>query len=414
MFTYRKWPMKEKIIRAVQKTKIGKLELGMMLLFVLPPVGIAWLLLMGWFHLYRTIRRRIVADFTVSVFFFLSLLVSSIAASILLHHLTYLLSSIFITGYLGLYLYVRQHGTLYLFRNWIGIIIGGGMYISLLGWVQILFHIGFSMNGTFSLLTGTRLFGYEQLDRLFGSAYNPNFAAFLLLYALALLLVILLYKMHQQRRRLNAIFIVCIFVLSTAIIETGSRTGFAAMLLLFLFFFLRLGWKKGIVGVIVFLLSSPLFIEWLPRTESLGESMSNRKLIWETSVAIWKKYPIFGVTPSGFQDIFENMTGQYIAHPHNILLYFFVNYGTLGGMAFLLMIVVLLYRLLFVLTTYRTHKEFLDMFSFLIPVTLLTGMFDYPMFSPQTALLAIGLLGHWEYYSRMCSFAPWTIKRKVR
>ncbi|WP_047153451.1 O-antigen ligase family protein [Aneurinibacillus tyrosinisolvens] len=368
---------------------------------------------MGLVQIYRVIRWRTPIDFTVGIFFFLSLLISSIAASIELHNITYLASLLLVIGYLGFYLYVKQHGTLYLFRNWIWISIGGGLYIALLGWMQILFHVGFSTNGIWGLLTGTRLFGYDQMDRLFGSTYNPNFASFLLLYALALLLVVWLYKIHQRKRRITALFIGCLLVLSTAIIETGSRTGFAAMILLFFFFFFRLRLKNGIFALIGFLVSCPLLMKWLPRSESLGESMSDRKLIWETSLSIWEKHPLFGVTPNGFQDIYKAVIGQYVAHPHNIFLYFFVSYGTMGGLAFLLMVAVLLYRLLLTLKANRIHKEFLDAFLFLVPVILITGLFDFPMFSPQTALLAVGLLGHWEFYSRRCSFVPLGWKKKA-
>lgn len=384
--------------------KIGKLEAGMILLYVLPPIGITWLMLIGLFQLYQVIRWRKPLNVTITVVFFLSLFISTVVASIQLHNLTYLTSVLFILGYLGFYLYVKQHGTIQLFRNWLWINIGGGLYIALLGWIQVLFHIGCSTDGIVGLVTGTRLFGYDQLDRLFGSTYNPNFASFLLLYAVALLLVVWLYKIHQKKRKINLLFMGCLAVLSTAIIETGSRTGFAAMVMLYLFFFFRLHVKLRFLGLIGFLTCTPLFMEWLPRSGSLGESMSDRKLIWETSLNIWRNHPVFGVTPNGFQDMYKELIGQYVAHPHNIFLYFFVNFGTVGGMAFLLLVVVLLYRLLLTLTASRTHKEFLDVFLFLIPVTLLTGLFDFPMFSPQTALVAVGLIGHWEYYSRMCSF----------
>ena len=168
----------------------------------------------------------------------------------------------------------------------------------------------------------------------------------------------------------------------------------------------------GFLGIACFLICSPLLMKWLPRSGSLGESMSDRKLIWETSVSIWRKYPVFGVTPNGFQNMYSEMIGQQVAHPHNIFLYFFVNFGMVGGMAFLLLAAVLLYRLGVTFVASSTHKEFLDVFLFVIPVILLTGMVDFPLFSPQTALIAVGVIGYWEYYSRMCSFHDSAWRRK--
>lgn len=388
-----------------QKLKIGWSEWGMILLFILPPAGIAVLLLSGWLHLYRIVKRRKPFELKIETFFFLSLFLASVLASIQFHKWTYFASPALILGYFGFYLYTKQHGSLSSFRHWIWITIGGGLYVAVLGFIQMTTHTAYSTGGVFSFLTGTRLFGYDQPDRLFGSAYNPNFASFLLLYALALLLVVLLHQMHGTGRRVHVLLITCIFIVSAAIIETGSRTGFACMAMLLLLFFFRFRWKIGVFLIIVFAVCSQELIQWLPRTTYLGESMDTRKIIWETSVRIWEKYPYFGVTMQGFQDMYQNFTGEYIAHPHNIFLAFFVIYGTLGGMAFLLLLAVLLYQLTALLVSCHTHKEFFEMFLFLFPVTLLTGLFDYPMFSPQTALLAVGLLGQWGYYLRTCSFA---------
>lgn len=69
MFTYKERPIKAKLIQAFQKVKIGRLEPGMVLLYILPPIGIAWLLLMGLVQIYRVIRWRTPIDFTVGIFF---------------------------------------------------------------------------------------------------------------------------------------------------------------------------------------------------------------------------------------------------------------------------------------------------------------------------------------------------------
>ncbi|WKB36481.1 hypothetical protein QS257_05085 [Terrilactibacillus sp. S3-3] len=76
------------------------------------------------------------------------------------------------------------------------------------------------------MLTGGMLIGYNHHDRLFGSAYNPNYASYLLVLAIAFLLAELLQAIKKGAEKQIGFSLILLALLSFGVFDTGSRAGF--------------------------------------------------------------------------------------------------------------------------------------------------------------------------------------------
>ncbi|MBY6037168.1 O-antigen ligase family protein [Fictibacillus nanhaiensis] len=255
-----------------------------------------------------------------------------------------------------------------------------------------------------SYFSGTVLIGAAGINpqhytRLIGSTYNPNFSVALLLLGLSFLLADCLVSIRKSffYKLMLQLSAVCIF--THAIILTGSRAGFVIMLILFITFLIR--WKKWIslVFLILMLVNIPLIVDWMPRSEQLFESAELRKEIWKNSFNLWQEHSLFGTTPIGFYTEYSSLFHEHVPHAHNMILGVFTEYGALGGIALLFVIFINGYKVLYLYFSKTKNKVHLDVFLFSLPVILLTGAFDYVLFSPQVAFLAIILLACWDLYT---------------
>ncbi|WCK52706.1 O-antigen ligase family protein [Aneurinibacillus sp. Ricciae_BoGa-3] len=394
-------------ITKLSEKKIENFQLfkwGLILLFFLPPIGIGLLFIAGWIHLFKVIRGRAAFHATAGTFFFVSIFVASIGATLAFHQLKYLGAPLMTAAYLGLYLYARENCKLTSLAQYKKLLIIGSCYLVVMGQFQILGIALPGQDSVFGFLTGYELLGYFKDGRLFGSAYNPNFAAFLLLLTSAVVLSGLLKRPESDGRRRTILHITVMLLLAAALFETGSRTGLAGLMVLLVIFCFRIRRKYGLVSLGAFAVFGYQLMSILPRTHDMGESVQTRKFIWEASVNIWRQHPLFGVTPIGFKDAYAGIAGDGITHAHNVLLGFFSEYGTLGGLSFLVLLVSCGYRMIRLYTAVKNRKQVFDLFLLALPVFLITGIFDHPLVSPQAALPAIILLGSWDAYSERVKF----------
>lgn len=385
------------------------IEIGLLLVFLLPPLGIGLLIIIGLIHLIKIMKSKKPLPFTIGSFFFINLLIASIGASFMYMEIKYFMIPILIASYLGYYLYIKERFSKQLLCNYVRIIIFGGIYIAFIGQFQLLFpefvtlflqKDNWFLQGI-GILTGWMPLSFDENNRLFGSAYNPNFAAFFLLMSIALLLWKLLRRENILRNS------GLILILGFAIIQTGSRSGVIAMILLFIIFLFRYRWQigaalAGLLGFIYF--KFDLINELLPRYDTLHVSATGRKNIWENSIHIWSDHPFFGVTPLGFREAYDAFAHDKVAHAHNIFLGFFTEYGTIGGLSFVLLFIAIVVKVSFIIYAFRNRKKYLDIFLLLMPVFLMTGILDHPLVSPQTALLSIFVIAGWEKYVKRIHF----------
>jgi O-antigen ligase len=394
---------------------------SLVLCFVLPPIGIFLLFLLGFKSLHKNFAKIIHQFYTVDSFFFLCLFIASIGASIQKKNTSYILVSIMIMGYWGLYVKVHSKDSNLSFKQYRWVIIFGGLYSCLIGWATKWIIV----SPFAGLLTGTILFGEpastENIGRLIGCVYNPNFNMYLLLISLAFLLAQMLIALRKKHFISFIWQIPILLILSKGIFDTGSRSGFAVMGILYLLFLIRINKIIFIMITILSILQVKRLFNLMPRNELVDHSMNNRKQIWEYSFKLWEHHPVFGTTPLGFQQEFTkvlHLTYKKIPHslinvPHSHDLYLGVmaEYGIIGGVAFLLLLIVNFYKYLFLF--FRKVKPLNEYFMFALPVFILTGIFDEPLFSPQIALISIFLFAFWRRYTGKKSILQIRIRNQL-
>jgi len=381
------------------------LETGVVLCFVLPPVGIVWLMCIGWNHLKQVIDLKAPFYLNATTFLFICLGIATLGASFSEDSEAYMLMFAMILGYLGLYLYIKERATLSLIRRFKWMMIFGGIFIVIFGNIMRTFEVS---NVILGGLTGTIFLGPSPSSdgRLFGSAYNPNFASFLLVLVLSFLLADQLKRQsHKHIFKWEYMLIVTIIC---GIFQTGSRAGIGVMFLVLILYMLRFSPKIGIVAVAILIILHNQILDLLPRFNMLYEAIHERKEIWETSIRIWKEYPFFGTTPLGYRHAYDQFTHPE-PHAHNIFLGFFTEYGTIGGLAFLFIIMTFTLKLCCLLFINGENKVLLNFFLLSLPVIFFTGIFDHPLVSPQTTLLTIILLACFDRYTGSVPFLQKTV-----
>ncbi|MED3561090.1 O-antigen ligase family protein, partial [Bacillus xiapuensis] len=381
------------------------LEIGVLLLFILPPIGMLWLLIIGWHHIQRMMKSSSKFPFNVTVFFFICLMVSTIGAAITAEKLEYGLVFALLLGYLGLYLRAKESIRISMFKRYQWIVIAGGCYSVLTGFLPE----SLRAHPIWGLLLGTKWIGGNMNDpRLVGSEYNPNFACLLLLISFSLVLSKLLRK-KEIFNSLKSLDWFLVLFLGYGIVATQSRAGVITMIIIFLLFLFRYRRKIGfwVSGAVVFLL--PLLLHILPRSNLIGKSTLVRGQIWENSIRIWEQHFFFGTTPMGFQAAYSAF-GAPVPHAHNILLAFFAEFGTLGGLGFVVLLLWTAVKYLSLVKCSSDQKIMLETLILSLPILLFTGILDHPLSSPQTALALIPLLSFWDRYTEHLAILDYEIR----
>ncbi len=313
--------------------KKNSLNAGLILLYVLPPIGIAWLFFLGLREIYRTINNKLDIPYNLTTVFFLILFISSIGASLKSEKPDYILSAIMILCSFGFYLYILHNIRFIKLNAFFWISICGGLYIYFFGkLISLMYQLGISQSWT-GYITGGKLLGYNHHNRLYGSTYNPNYASFLILLALAFILAKCIEVLQKKDYKRIVVYFAITAFLIAGTVDTGSRAGFLTMLFLLAVFLYRLNWRLFLASLSIALLNLNSLYQWMPRHVSLTESMSTRLTIWKESIHIFEQYPSFGVTPFGFDQAYEALTGNSVPHPHNIFLAFFSDFGFLSGLS---------------------------------------------------------------------------------
>lgn len=370
-------------------------ELAAVLCFALPPVGLFIMLVFSLSELYRHIKnKRLFSSSPVSLFF-LCLLAATTGAAVQMGEPLLLAESLRILFYWGIFLKIMNSGTRGRFKHFRWIVIGCGLYGIFIGWLPKML----SDDPVLAFLTGTELFGFKHYNRLIGSTYNPNFTMFLLLIGISFLFAEML-KDAGKKDWKNLIWkCIPLFFLSKGVFDTGSRAGFISMICIYFIFFFR--WNKWIFGggLLFLALGAGKLAAVIPRVHSIEGSLTGREKIWYHSYKIFETHFLFGTTPLGFGKVYASLFHKNIYHAHDIFIGFFVEYGAIGGIAFLAVLVMGMFklgRLFFIKRNYR----YLNIFLLSLPVIVLTGFLDEPVFSPQIGMLAVVLLSYWEWYSK--------------
>ncbi|RLQ96746.1 O-antigen ligase family protein [Falsibacillus albus] len=368
-------------------------ESGLGLCFLLPPIGVGLLLIKGLASAFNYTKSS-KKSFSLMHLYFISLVCSSMFAAIHSADVVLFGAGILNLGYFGIYLSLTKNRMEMNIGTYKWIIIIGGIYNCLIGWVLD----GVSINPVIRMLTGTEVFQ----GRLVGSSYNPNFTMYILLLALAFILSELLTSIRARKWAYSAWYCAGILVLAKGMIDTGSRAAFITMMILYAIFLFQLNKKLFITGFTLTLLNIKWIFEIMPRSGLIDKSIGVRTEIWENSIELIGRHPLVGVTPFGFYKEYANSfpySGNTIIHPHNSFIGVFAEYGTISGMLFLLLVAVMGKNMITIFFAKQKERRLFNSFFLGLPIILLTGIFDEPFFSPQIAVPTIMLVAYWNKYT---------------
>lgn len=385
-----------------QRIKDNPIMTSFILLYLLPPVGMACFVALGIYEICRSIKYKIPIPHNLMSLFFIVLFFSSLGATLSDYYLVDLVSPAIIVCFFGIYLCIARNSGVLRLKNYIWVSIFGGLYIYFFGKLLNGIPLSTLPGKCFGLLTGGMLLGYNHHDRLYGSAYNPNYASYLLVLAIAFLLAELLQAIKKGAEKQIAFSLLLLALLSFGVFDTGSRAGFISMLTLYGLFLLRMDKRAFIIVLGLCAANWHAIFAMMPRNSGTEISFATRLDIWKNSFYIFLQHPMFGVTPLGFNPAYIQLTGEEMPHPHNIFLSFYSIFGFFSGTLFIIIVVWNGYKLLKLLQAAGDNgghgHRYDDLFLFSMPTLIISGLFDFPLSSPQIAITIIALMCLWSSY----------------
>lgn len=253
-------------------------------------------------------------------------------------------------------------------------------------------------------------FQSEWSVRSIGTSGNSNLTAALLI-CFALMSIYAASVLQKKWQKGLAFVVFAIYV--TAIWCTGSRGAWAGLLIGLIVQLWMTGHRKRTVTITlaIFLLIY-CFPEIIPRKETLQATIDVRLEVWTTAFDIFREHWLLGVQPLHFGQLFVNKAGFYVFHAHNILLGVASEYGTVGLLLFLSLLVVTVQRA----RRWRkvaNRKEEKRLAGMLVSQTMALmghGMYDYPITAPQIGLLFMLsiIIIHTQYYRRCKNKPEWS------
>lgn len=362
--------------------------LGLNLLAVLPPVGIALLIYLSrwqWLELLRHPRRL---RHDPVLWFFGGLMV--VTGLNLTRHSpqTVLLSLIMLVVVLNLWLLCRFASDSISLNTCRDLIIRFGLYITISG---NLFH-WIAMPTWLKFLSGNLLWGYAaNQNRLFGSAYNPNDACCLMLIALGLALVRRTITAHAKPTIHE---LVTLIILGVGILQTQSRTGIGLMVILFVtVLFIRYRRHRILISLIASA-SLGLTLMLLPRHGTLLATLATRLSIWHNSFAVFTQSPVLGVTYYGFSHQYQLLTGTSVPHAHDIFLMLLASFGLVGGGGFTILTIRGGWQLRQIWQRYRPDN--VQYLVVTLPLIFAYGITDFVLSSFQVLVIVLLLFAYWQ------------------
>ncbi|OYD06988.1 O-antigen ligase family protein [Paludifilum halophilum] len=255
--------------------------------------------------------------------------------------------------------------------------------------------------------------------RSIGTASNSNLAAAMLIC----LALISIYTSSVFRKNWHKVgSFAAFFLFCAAIWCTGSRGAWVGLVIGLLVQVWMTGNRKRAVllfiGLVIFGMVIYTNKTLIPREETLFATYDIRVRVWQNSFEIFKDHWLFGVLPLHFGHVFKEMTGDYLYHAHNVLLGIASEYGVIGLILFIALIVVTTHRARRWRKTAnaKEEKRLAGMLISLIFALLGHGMYDYPILAPQIGLifmLAIIII-HQQYERRCLNKPKWAYRGEKR
>ncbi|SHF17516.1 O-antigen ligase [Seinonella peptonophila] len=227
----------------------------------------------------------------------------------------------------------------------------------------------------------------ENSVRSVGTAGNSNLAAAMLI-CFALMSIYassVLQKMWQKVAAFGALAVFCI-----AIWSTGSRGAWVGLVIGLIVQVWMTGHRKRTVALTCLLIVAVIFYpDLIPRNDTLMSTFFVRFKVWSTAFEIFREHWLVGVLPLHFGQLFLEKAGFYVFHAHNVILGVASEFGIIGLMLFVALVLMTIRRARHWRKAAETKEE-KRLAGMLISQTIALlghGMYDYPIISPQVGLI---------------------------
>jgi O-antigen ligase len=201
-------------------------------------------------------------------------------------------------------------------------------------------------------------------------------------------------------------------VYGVAIWCTGSRGAWVGLIIGLIVQVWMTGRRKPTVALTLFVIGLVTFFpQVIPRSDTLGSTIRARIQVWSTAFQIFREHWLLGTLPLHFGQIFTKKAGFYVYHAHNIFLGIAAEYGAIGLMLFLALVLMTVKRA----RRWRkvaNQKEEKRLAGMLLSQTIALlghGMYDYPIIAPQVGLMFMlsVIIIHTQYERRCLSRPEW-------
>lgn len=232
----------------------------------------------------------------------------------------------------------------------------------------------------------------SQSVRSVGITTNSNLTAAILI-CLALISVYAMSVLQKRWHKIGALGLFLLF--GVAIWCTGSRGAWVGLLIGLLVQVWMTGNRRRTLALLSGLLMLGIAIytnrTLIPREETLLATAKVRIFVWQNAFQVFQDHWLIGVLPLNFGDVFEQYSGEYLYHAHNVFLGIAAEYGIFGLILFTALIGVTLVRARRwrKQATEKNEKRLAGMLTSLLVALLGHGMYDYPIISPQVGLIFI-------------------------
>ena len=244
--------------------------------------------------------------------------------------------------------------------------------------------------------TGTFTLQNIYVTRAAGLNGDPNDTAMLLLAGVPLAV----YWAHAAKKiSFQIFFMICLLMLLSSLMLTGSRGGFVSLILISMLFYLRKPSVKatfaGIILVVVAIIILPQ--SYIERINTLttgeakhgGKSLDKRRILLETGVVALFKNPVLGAGAGNYSAAFEIAKGKGVlpnasagigksSHftAHNMYLEFFIENGFVGGLLLLMIFFISVKNLLVYDRVMKRPRRDRFSFGFCTSLALISMLFS--------------------------------------
>ena len=239
----------------------------------------------------------------------------------------------------------------------------------------------FNWYGPFEVLNGLITWFQRPLitnQNLTGLFNNPNTAGNWLTMMWPISVVLFKEKLRLKEYLKSKILLLIIFLITTSIVLTNSRSAWIGLLITapFLLGKKSLKWYLPVIGILIVIITSsflpfvpqeirefldqiiPLHVQSKVSEITINFTSLPRLKIWSNAFEIILQKPLFGWGANSFPYLYEINTGVFRNHSHNLFLELSISYGLIVSILFFKVILEILFKSFF--SIFKTRISVVD------------------------------------------------------